>query len=110
MKPIGLIVESIDRRGVKLSVDQAYKAKRIIVELIQGAGRDQFTHLRSYAQKLLNSNNNSNIVMQCSESSSGPMLERIYVCLQAYKSGFAKSCRPLIGLDACFLKGDYGVS
>ncbi|XP_058742148.1 uncharacterized protein LOC131614601 [Vicia villosa] len=31
-----------------------------------------------------------------------------YVCLNACKVAFAKFCRPLIGLDACFLKGDYG--
>ncbi|XP_050918716.1 uncharacterized protein LOC127136166 [Lathyrus oleraceus] len=31
-----------------------------------------------------------------------------FVCLEACKTGFAKTCRPLIGLDACFLKRDYG--
>jgi hypothetical protein len=36
------------------------------------------------------------------------MFERMYVCLEACKSTFPYTCRPLIGLDACFLKGDYG--
>ncbi|CAK8579458.1 unnamed protein product [Lathyrus sativus] len=38
----------------------------------------------------------------------GPVFERIYVCLRACKATFAMTCRPLIGLDACFLKGGYG--
>nr|XP_027188293.1 uncharacterized protein LOC113785718 [Cicer arietinum] len=38
----------------------------------------------------------------------GPVFERIYVCLEACKAAFANTCRPLIGLDACFLKGEYG--
>ena len=36
------------------------------------------------------------------------MFERIYVCLEACKYGFANYCRSLIKLDACFLKGDFG--
>ncbi|XP_058782950.1 uncharacterized protein LOC131657557 [Vicia villosa] len=108
MKPAGLIAISIERWGVKLSTDQAYRAKRKAMELLQGAGRDQFTHLRSYAQELLNSNPNSNVILKCSDSSNGPVFERVYVCLNACKTAFAKFCRPLIGLDACFLKGDYG--
>ena len=32
---------------------------------------------------------------------------RIYTCLKACKDSFV-SCRPIIGLDGCFLKGQYG--
>ena len=31
-----------------------------------------------------------------------------YVCLEACKSAFVTTCRPLIGLDGCFLKGEFG--
>ena len=33
--------------------------------------------------------------------------KRLYVCLKASKDSFV-SCRPIIGLDGCFLKGKYG--
>lgn len=108
MKPVELIVESIERYVVKLSFDQAYRAIRRIMELIEGASREHFTLLRIYAQEFLNSNPNNNVVKQCSESTNGTMFERIYVCLQACKVVFAKICRPLIGLGAYFLKRDYG--
>jgi len=76
--------------------------------LIKGAGREQFAHLRSYADELLKSNPNNTVVIQCVDSNVGPVFERIYICLEAWKAAFSHTCRPLIGLDACFLKGDYG--
>ena len=108
MKPSGLRAEAVERWGVKLSHDQAYREKRKVVKLVQGAGIEQFTHLRSYGQELLKSNPNSIVVIQCADSNDNHVFERIYVCLEACKAGFAKTCKPLIGLDACFLKGDYG--
>ncbi|CAK8536462.1 unnamed protein product [Lathyrus sativus] len=78
------------------------------MELIQGAGREQFTHLRSYGEELLKSNPNSTVKIKCADSDGGPVFERIYVCLEACKAAFATTCRHLIGLDACFLKGDFG--
>ncbi|CAL5188818.1 unnamed protein product [Lathyrus oleraceus] len=69
---------------------------------------NQFTHLRRYAQELLKSNPNSNVVLQCADSNEGLVFERIYVCLEVCKSGFAKYCRSFIGFDASFLKGDFG--
>ncbi|XP_058746445.1 uncharacterized protein LOC131619357 [Vicia villosa] len=108
MKTKGLIAEAMQKWGVKLSSDQAYMAKRKAMELIHGAGREQFTHLRRYAKELLKSNPNSTVKIQCAVSEGGPVFERIYVCLEACKAAFATTCRPLIGLDACFLKGDFG--
>ena len=33
--------------------------------------------------------------------------QKLYVCLAATRTGFKEGCRPLIGLDECFLKGLY---
>ncbi|XP_058773528.1 uncharacterized protein LOC131647680 isoform X2 [Vicia villosa] len=108
MKPAGLVAEALQRWGTKISTDQAYRAKRKALDLIQGAGFDQFRHLRSYAEELLKSNPKSTVIIKCAENNGNPTFERIYICLDACKSGFATYCRPIIGLDACFLKGDYG--
>lgn len=77
MKPTGLVTLSFDKCGVKLSSDRAYKTNRRAIDIIQGAGRDQLTHLRTYANELLKSNPNNNIVLQCSDSSVRPVFERI---------------------------------
>jgi hypothetical protein len=33
--------------------------------------------------------------------------QRLYVSLAAMKNGFREGCRPVVGVDACFLKGHY---
>lgn len=48
------------------------------------------------------------MVIQYGQNNGSHVFERIYVCLEAWKVGFVKTCRLVIGLDACFLKGDYG--
>ncbi|KAL6196593.1 hypothetical protein ACLB2K_032207 [Fragaria x ananassa] len=39
----------------------------------------------------------------------GPVrrFKRMYLCFQAYKHGWMKGCRPLIGLDGCHIKGHH---
>jgi hypothetical protein len=91
-----------------LSHDQVYRAKLRALEIIQGAGRDQYLYLRSYAEELRRSNPNSTVIIKCDMADVGPIFQRIYVCLEACKAAFAHTCRPLIGLDACFLKGEHG--
>ncbi|XP_004492078.1 uncharacterized protein [Cicer arietinum] len=78
MKPKGLIVETLDKWGVKLSTYQAYRTKGRAIEMIQGARREQYAHLREYADELRRSNPNSIFII-----------------------------KPLIWLDACFLKREY---
>ncbi len=34
-----------------------------------------------------------------------PKFHRLYFSIAAIKKGFLESCRPIIGLDGCFLKG-----
>ena len=36
-----------------------------------------------------------------------PSFQRLYICLDACKRSF-QVCRPIIGVDGCFLKGHYG--
>jgi hypothetical protein len=108
MKTKSLIVECKNKWGVQLSHDQAYRAKKIAIEMLQGAASEQYSHLRSYAAELRRSNRNSTVIIQCDTSDNGLIFERIYVCLEACKAAFAYTCRPLIRLDACFLKGDHG--
>ena len=35
------------------------------------------------------------------------VFQRFYVSLAAMKNGFKEGCRPVVGVDACFLKGFY---
>jgi len=108
IKPSGLANEAFTRWNVNLNHFQAYMAKRRALELLDGAGSEQYAHLRSYAEEIRRSNPNSIVIIKCGESDVGPVFERIYICLEACMAAFATTCRPLIGLDACFLKGEHG--
>jgi hypothetical protein len=89
MKPKALIVECKQKWGVQLSRDQAYRAKKRAIEMLQGAASEQYSHLRSYAEELRRSNRNSTVIIQCDTSENGLIFERIYVCLEACKAAFA---------------------
>ncbi|KAI5385515.1 hypothetical protein KIW84_072203 [Lathyrus oleraceus] len=78
MKPSCLGAEVVERWGVKLSHDQAYRAKRKAMKLVQGDYIEQFTYLRSYGQELLKPNPNSTVVIQCANSDDNHVFERIY--------------------------------
>ncbi|XP_061361615.1 uncharacterized protein LOC133305412 [Gastrolobium bilobum] len=84
-----------------------HKAKKNI----EGSEKEQYGKLRDYLAELLRSNLGSTCQMQVIPQpvpNSPPIFNKLYVCLDACKKGFKAGCRPLIGLDGCFLKGYYG--
>src|ERR1044072_2822039 len=78
------------------------------LEIIDGALVEQYKNLRNYAEELLRSNPHSTMKIKSTLGETWPVFERMYVCFWASKMAFATTCRPLIGLDGCFLKGVYG--
>ncbi|KAH1260879.1 hypothetical protein GmHk_02G003885 [Glycine max] len=103
-----LIAYAVEKWGFILTMDQAYIAKVRAMEKIEGATRDQYKHLRSYVAEIIEKNKNNPLKIKCDLTPHGPVFERIYVWLETCKSAFATTCRPLIGLDGYFLKGEYG--
>jgi len=58
----------------------------------------------SITYELLRSNPGSTIKVHVEENEGNSIFKRLHVCL---KDHFV-SCRPIIGVDGCFLKGKYG--
>ncbi|KAL0315076.1 UNVERIFIED_CONTAM: protein STRUBBELIG-RECEPTOR FAMILY 7 [Sesamum calycinum] len=56
----------------------------------------------------LESLHGSKLILKKLEGSNPPIFDKMYVCLSALKNGFLSGCRPIIGLDGCFLKTCYG--
>jgi len=90
-----------------LSHFKLYRAKKKALKLIHGGIDEQYAHLRNYVEELMRSNPDSTVRIKCAVRDAGPMFERIYVCFNACKRAFVITCRPLIGLNGCFLKGMY---
>ncbi|KAK6151999.1 hypothetical protein DH2020_014634 [Rehmannia glutinosa] len=87
-----------------------YRAKIKAIEAIQGNVKEQYNKLRYYCKQILKENPGSTAVVKVEGPPiyKNPTFQRIFILYEAQKRGFLLGCRPIIGLDACFLKGPYG--
>ncbi|XP_060972424.1 uncharacterized protein LOC115704296 [Cannabis sativa] len=81
-----------------------YRTRATAMKMIEGDIKDQYALLWDYCEELKRSNPGSTIVLH---SRGVNEFWRLYCCFSACKNGFNAGCRPLIGLDGCFLKGYY---
>ena len=103
-----LIQNEIKRKyGLEVSRYKIHRGKKRAKDMIYGDSRAQFEILRDYCQTLLDHNPGSSIGITTDPSLNPlrPRFERLFVCLEAWKSGFVNGCRPFIGLDGCHMKG-----
>ncbi|XP_016191556.1 uncharacterized protein LOC107632386 [Arachis ipaensis] len=95
--------------NVIISDKMLYRGLKIAREKYVGNEKAQYGKLRDYLQELHRSNHGSTALLAVEPiPQSPPLFDKLYVCLDACKKGFRAGCRPLIGLDGCFLKGYYG--
>jgi len=102
------IREKVSRKyNIGISRCMAYRAKAMAEDNVEGSFAEQYKRLYDYAHELLRTNPGSTVKLKVHENEGQPMFQRFYACFQACKESFM-SCRPIIGLDGCFLKGKYG--
>ena len=80
-----------------------WRAKQFALHKLQGNDIDQYAKIGRYAEEIRRTNRGSTCVCKLDSG----LFQRLYVCLKACVDGF-KYCRPLIGIDGCFLKGKFG--
>ena len=95
---------------VDLSINQVYRGKRKVREFILGDERLQYGKLRNYVEMIRVIDVESKVILQTeiTEPNTQPKFKRMYVRYNAQKVGFLGGCRPLVGLDGCHLKGQFG--
>ncbi|XP_014499459.1 uncharacterized protein LOC106760551 [Vigna radiata var. radiata] len=93
--------------NIGVSRSTTCRAKAMAFKQIEGDFKEQYKRLYDYANELLRSNPGSTVKLHVEANEDNPIFKRLYVCLKACKDRFI-SCRPIIGLDGCFLKGKYG--
>ncbi|XP_027907647.1 uncharacterized protein LOC114166966 [Vigna unguiculata] len=102
------IRDEVSRKwNIGISRGMAYRARALATESVEGSFKDQYKRLYDYAHELLKTNPGSTVKLKVKENEGEPIFERFYTCFKACKDNFM-SCRPIIGLDGCFLKGKYG--
>jgi len=76
----------------------------LVLKAIFGSHSDQYRHARRNGEALMEWNARCSAFVQ----REGTCFQRMYICLDACKKGFKYGCRPIVLLDACHLKGEYG--
>jgi len=107
---INAVIQKVSERYyVKISSKKAYWARRIAKEKVQGNYAKQYNKLWDYANEVRRSQPDSMLLLLTEPSAygSGELFMRFYMC-HVVKQGFLQACRPIIGLDDCFLKTPFG--
>ncbi|XP_027771867.1 uncharacterized protein LOC107016756 [Solanum pennellii] len=100
-----------DNFKLNISYSKMKRVKRLILEKLDGSYVDDFNKLEGYAQELRDSNPGTDAIINISKEA---LLEhglrkflRMYICIQALKSGWRAGLRPFTGLDGTFLRGKF---
>ncbi|XP_022849913.1 uncharacterized protein LOC111372004 [Olea europaea var. sylvestris] len=94
----------LKEHGVEISDAKAWRARRYAKGLLGGSLVGQFLLLDLYAAEVRRTNPRSIVILSLDEL----VFKAIYVCFDACKKGFLGGCRPVICIDGCFLKGNFG--
>ncbi|KAL0373575.1 UNVERIFIED_CONTAM: hypothetical protein Sradi_3273200 [Sesamum radiatum] len=92
---------------VDVSRWKVMRAKKEAIDAIRGVDAFQYQKLRDYCETVRAKNPGSKIILRRQEGSNPTVFDRLYYSLNALKLGFLGGCRPIIGLDGCFLKTVY---
>ncbi|XP_014499552.1 uncharacterized protein LOC106760653 [Vigna radiata var. radiata] len=98
--------KALRKWNTKVSISKARRVKLMATNEREGDFKEQFRRIHDYGQEVLRSNPGSTVKIKVNSDNGDAIFERIYVCLNACKKSFV-SCRPIIFLDGCFLKGLY---
>ena len=96
---------------VELTNSQIYRAKRKAREMLDGDERLQYAKLSDYAEMIRSTNKGSHVILETEildEGDERPVFNKMYIRYHAQKAGFLASCRRIVGLDGCHLKGRFG--
>ncbi|CAK8568773.1 unnamed protein product [Lathyrus sativus] len=109
-----------EKYNTSMSRTKAYRARKASLNYVEGTFKENYLRLYDYIQELLRSNPNNTIKLKAQPTAENeqqhesyiskplfPSFQRLYMCLDVCKRSF-KICRPIIGIDRCFLKGHYG--
>jgi len=83
------------------------RALNLLKIWFEGSHEESYGMLLDYVEeiKLRNSWSICSCITQCSNGEL--LLKRTFISFKTTVDGFLKGCRPLIGVDGCFLKGPY---
>lgn len=103
-KPKDIVADIKREYGVQLNYSQAWRAKGIAKEQLQGSYKEAYSQLPFFCEKIMETNPGSLATFATKEDSS---FHRFFVSFHASISGFQQGCRPLLFLDDIPLDAKY---
>jgi len=107
VKAMHIREKGLRKWNVSISRAMSFRARSMAANKIDGSFIEQYKRIYDYAHELRRSNPGSTIKIKVEDHDGSKIFQRLYVCFKACKDSFV-SCRSIIGLDGCFLKGKYG--
>ncbi|KAF6158849.1 hypothetical protein GIB67_012492 [Kingdonia uniflora] len=105
-KPIQISDIVYRRFGVRVSYYTAWNARNMVMEKIVGSYDKGYALCPELCVEIQKSNPGS--IATCSREDGNLKFTDMCISFKAALDGFTKGCRPILGLDGCFLKGKYG--
>ncbi|XP_038993876.1 uncharacterized protein LOC120117707 isoform X2 [Hibiscus syriacus] len=103
-KPKDIVNDIKQEYGLQLNYFQAWRAKEIAMEQLQGSHKDAYSQLPSLCDRIMETNPGSLALFTTKEDSS---FHRLFISFHASLSGFVQGCRPLLFLNSIPLKSKY---
>ncbi|XP_062164908.1 uncharacterized protein LOC133871483 [Alnus glutinosa] len=108
--PLRVIQDEVKRKwNVEVSRSQMYRGRKKAGKRLYSCLGEQYGKLWDYCETLRRTNPGSCVMIKVEKTNPNlpTKFHRLYMSLAAMKKWFLEGCRPVIGLDGCFLKGPY---
>ena len=103
-KPKDIAIDIKREYGIQLNYSQAWRAKEIAREQLQGSYKEAYNQVPYFCEKIMETNPGSVATFGTKEDST---FRRLFVSFHASISGFQQGCRPLLFLDSTPLYSKY---
>nr|GEV87224.1 hypothetical protein [Tanacetum cinerariifolium] len=110
--PVKALKEQLQKKyQVGISTGKVKWPRAASIMKVKGDFSEQYSLLRDYVLELQRTNEDITVKIYLERdynpSETTRQLKRIYVCIRALKRGCKEGLRDLLGLDGCFIKGQY---
>ncbi|XP_010496057.1 PREDICTED: uncharacterized protein LOC104773177 [Camelina sativa] len=106
--PKAIQYEVQKRFNIMITPDVCKKAKKKVLDMIHRDHIEQFSRLRDYKDAILETNPNSTVELDTIIGDDGSELfRRFYVCFDVFRKLWPMWCRPIFGIEGCFIKSTF---
>ncbi|XP_010555886.1 PREDICTED: uncharacterized protein LOC104825280 [Tarenaya hassleriana] len=104
LRGVDIRVGLLEKYGLIMSKSKCCKARRAAEKMVTEEQKVQFAKLWDYEAELRRSNPNIITEIGTKMEKDVEVFDRFYICFDVLRDSWKKCCRPVIGLDGCFLK------